>query len=144
MKSKTPLLIALFVGLPCLMPIVFKPMVENASPFMGMPIFLGLVGLFYIVDISFLINISKVGLGNMAKYIIRFMFAFSLTFNLLETLTYVPGFNLPNLYIRFWISLLFSVASTISMDADEREKEYEERKKEYEERRKEYEERRKK
>lgn len=142
MKSKTPLLIALFVGLPCLMPIVFKPMVENASPFMGMPIFIGLVGLFYIVKISFLINISKVGLGNMAKYIISFMFAFSLTFNLLETLTYVPGFNPPNLYIRFWLSLLFSVASIISMDADE--KEYEEWKKEYEERKKEYEERRKK
>lgn len=134
MKSKTPLLIALFVGLPFLIPIVFKPMVENASPFMGMPIFIGLVGLFYIVKISFLINISKVGLGNMAKYIVSFMFAFSLTFNLLETLTYVPGFNLPNLYIRFWLSLLFSVASIISMDADE--KEYEEWKKEYEERRK--------
>lgn len=144
MKSKTPLLIALFVGLPCLMPIVFKPMVENASPFMGMPIFIVLVGLVYIVNKSFLINLPRAGLEHkrMTKYIISFMFAFSLTFNLLETLTYVPGFNLPNLYIRFWLSLLFSVASIISMDADE--KEYEEWKKEYEERKKEYEERRKK
>lgn len=136
MKSKAPLLIALDFLVLWAMPIAVKSFFENVSPFMGMPIFIVLVGLVYIVNKSFLINLPRAGLEHkrMTKYIISFMFAFSLTFNLLETLTYVPGFNLPNLYIRFWLSLLFSVASIISMDADE--KEYEEWKKEYEERRK--------
>ena len=124
MKSKAPLLIALDFLVLWAMPIAVKSFFENVSPFMGMPIFIVLVGLVYIVNKSFLINLPRAGLEHkrMTKYIIIFMFAFSVTFNLMDTLAYVPGWDLPNLYIRFLLSLMWSVASTIAMTNEERRK----------------------
>lgn len=50
MKSKAPLLIALDFLVLWAMPIAVKSFFENVSPFMGMPIFIVLVGLVYIVN----------------------------------------------------------------------------------------------